>query len=699
MIEWGIRYQKLAKMIAFDTISKANPHGYHGRFVVKEINKFLKEFLWSSGEVSKGGAKVAWKIVCKPNTHGGLGLKDLGMEKMSSGANNGAKPLKSILKITRPKGAAGDTIDAAGAGKTKKDGVGIQPFKVRRKVSIAPDGTEHVFTYVQTESSDHVCSSVQMNEVHQVAMPIEDVNEANKSTSSLIMFLSLYIRKEFNSPCNEGIKSFANLFNDMGGVMDSNEASKKLNFRSFVNEEKVENSDIVLPRDAIDKVKNKYENSLVGYFIGKSLAFPIVQNYVNNTWGKFGLQKLMRNDDGIFLFKFADKRGMEQVLVCIKVPLVAYSEDGLSLIATQIGKPLMLDAFTSTMCVEAWGRISFARALVEISSDTDLKKEVIMAVPNEDGTSYTREVISVEYEWQPPSDGFTEVERKKNKGKKADEQPRARHIDGIRLTKPKPNFYWQKTGTNKSGADLVNKGPTDANSSINKVNGPSTSNSFDILNNVDEGDACCVSSYMGNEEVDQAVGHATISKHTSPTWNEDFESDDEVDEGKLLTQDMILRWGSYDDMMVCILCKQNTESHDLCSSMFVHSGIWSNMLIMMDWNVPNFGWNEIVERLTAMPCKRSIGSNIRRLCLETRIMGLRVKKSSAVSSVAAKWNIISRIHKEVSSLGRKVIRVLKCLAKPSILFRNSYGCLALSISILMGYGGEPTVMMPVLTVL
>ncbi|GJT32310.1 ATP-dependent DNA helicase PIF1-like protein [Tanacetum coccineum] len=35
---------------------------------------------------------------------------------------------------------------------------------------------------------------------------------------------------------------------------------------------------------------------------------------------------------------------------------------------------------------------------------------------------------------------------------------------------------------------------------------------------------------MGNQEVDQAVGHATVSKHTSPTWNEDFESDDEVDE-------------------------------------------------------------------------------------------------------------------------------------------------------------------------
>ncbi|GJZ71296.1 hypothetical protein Tco_0635147 [Tanacetum coccineum] len=471
---------------------------------------------------------------------------------------------------------------SSGAGKTKKDGVGIQPFKVRRKVSIAPDGTEHVFTYVQTESCDQVCRNSASR--YKWKSNVADADFVRFSVGESCL-------------CSLVMRAFPKTVPNLFDANDdpSHVPSKKLNFWSFVNEEKVENYDIVLPRDAIDKVKNKYENSLVGYFIGKSLAFPIVQNYVNNTWGKFGLQKLMRNDDGIFLFKFSDKRGMEQVLergpwlihntplilnkwtpslplrkdevtkvpVWVKlhkVPLVAYSEDGLSPIATQIGKPLMLDAFTSTMCVEAWGRISFARALVEISSDTDLKKEVIMAVPNEDGTSYTREVISVEYEWQPPrcadcknfghsddkcpkivrepvtcttpvmnSDGFTEVERKKNKGKKADQQPRARHIDGIRLTKPKPNFYWQKTGTNKSGADLVNKGPTDANSSINKVNGPSTSNSFDILNNVDEGDACCVSSSMGNQEVDQAVGHATISKHTSPTWNEDFESDDEVD--------------------------------------------------------------------------------------------------------------------------------------------------------------------------
>nr|GEU87517.1 hypothetical protein [Tanacetum cinerariifolium] len=54
---------------------------------------------------------------------------------------------------------------------------------------------------------------------------------------------------------------------------------------------------------------------------------------------------------------------------------------GLSLIATQIGNPIMLDAFTSAMCVEAWGQISFARALIEVSANKELKPEVTMSIP------------------------------------------------------------------------------------------------------------------------------------------------------------------------------------------------------------------------------------------------------------------------------------------------------------------------------
>ncbi|GJU72077.1 hypothetical protein Tco_1263482 [Tanacetum coccineum] len=195
-------------------------------------------------------------------------------------------------------------------------------------------------------------------------------------------------------------------------VVSATENPKRVNFRALFNTETREDSDFVLPLECIKAVKHKFKKSLVGYFVGKSVAFTLVKNYVTNTWGKFGFQKVMKVDDGFFFFKFASINDVEQVLeqgpwlirntplilqkwkpnisltkdkvtkvpVWVKmhrVPTVAYSEDGLSLIGSQIGKPIMLDAFTSAMCVDPWGRIGFARALIE-------------------------ERIRVEYEWKPP---------------------------------------------------------------------------------------------------------------------------------------------------------------------------------------------------------------------------------------------------------------------------------------------------------
>ncbi|GJW82457.1 trichome birefringence-like protein 3, partial [Tanacetum coccineum] len=159
-----------------------------------------------------------------------------------------------------------------------------------------------------------------------------------------------------------------------------------------------------------------------------------------------------------------------------KVPVVAYSEDGLSLIATQIGNPIMLDAFTSAMCVDAWGRIRYARALIEVSADKELKKEVTMAVPNIDDevVSHTLEKIKVEYKWKPPyclechmfghaadqcpkhvhekpkptvessDDGFTTVVNKRSRGKGANSQRTNKgSFLKVRVNNPNKNFVYQ----------------------------------------------------------------------------------------------------------------------------------------------------------------------------------------------------------------------------------------------------------------
>nr|GEZ51992.1 hypothetical protein [Tanacetum cinerariifolium] len=210
-----------------------------------------------------------------------------------------------------------------------------------------------------------------------------DVHEPNSvgvnKTSNACNSPSITLLEKLSSP---GKGSFVN-------VLSGSKPSPKINFRVLINEEKVENSDFVLPIENVIAAKDKFANSLVGSFIGKRVAFPIVKNYVTNTWAMFGFQNVIKDDEDVYYFKFTSARGLEQVIkqgpwlirnqplmltkwtpnlnidkdsvskvpVWVKihkVPVVAYSEDGLSLIGTQLGKPIMLDAFTSSMCAEPW---------------------------------------------------------------------------------------------------------------------------------------------------------------------------------------------------------------------------------------------------------------------------------------------------------------------------------------------------------
>ncbi|GKA49544.1 ethylene-responsive transcription factor ERF105-like protein [Tanacetum coccineum] len=88
---------------------------------------------------------------------------------------------------------------------------------------------------------------------------------------------------------------------------------------------------------------------------------------------------------------------------------------------------------------------------------------------------------------------------------------------GEGLDKPKPNFYWQKKGTIRRGADMDS-------TAKNKVKGPSTSNSFDALNTLNVEDECGTSSSRANQVEDQEA-RPKVSQ-----LNDHVESDEEVDE-------------------------------------------------------------------------------------------------------------------------------------------------------------------------
>ncbi|GJU79793.1 zinc knuckle CX2CX4HX4C containing protein [Tanacetum coccineum] len=115
----------------------------------------------------------------------------------------------------------------------------------------------------------------------------------------------------------------------------------------------------------------------------------------------------------IFLNKWSPyvsllKEELSRVPVWVKfhdVSMVAYTLDGLSLIAFKIGNPMMLDSYINSMCLELCGRCDYARILIEIDACNGFSDNLIMAVLNLVGSRYTKEIIRVEYEWEPPRCG------------------------------------------------------------------------------------------------------------------------------------------------------------------------------------------------------------------------------------------------------------------------------------------------------
>ncbi|XP_021975506.1 uncharacterized protein LOC110870633 [Helianthus annuus] len=324
----------------------------------------------------------------------------------------------------------------------------------------------------------------------------------------------------------------------------STQPTQKVNFRFLENSKAVEGveADVTIPIASVKQVQDRFQNVLFGYFLGKRLAFPVVDYFVSHRWDKYGLQKCMMNGKGFFFFKFTTKEGMEQVLqdgpwlirnipiflkhwspntelkkeelkkipVWVKmhdVPLATYTEDGLSLIASKVGTPKVLDNETTKMCLDSWGRSSYARAIVELDAEKDLKNNVTVAIPNVEDGGFIKSIIRVEYEWKPPrcdscnvfghgaEDCPTYVLKKPDKDVNAKDNgedqgfkngnTRRKGAKNQFNVKDRQRFiYWPKKPT-----ETIEKQPEKVDAVKPKSANRSqihTSNAFDALNDVDE---------------------------------------------------------------------------------------------------------------------------------------------------------------------------------------------------------------------
>nr|KAJ0200618.1 hypothetical protein LSAT_V11C600298590 [Lactuca sativa] len=210
--------------------------------------------------------------------------------------------------------------------------------------------------------------------------------------------------------------------------------SKPISLNYINNFEILEDDHILIPNEIMEKGSVPFEKTLYGYFVGKRLAFPLVKERLEDLWKEHGICDIFINHDDMFFFKFENTKGMNYVLqkgiwkingiplflrkwdpdVFIEkpthdrvpvwvnifgIPLQLFNKDGLSLIASKLGKPLEVDSYTSTMCERATGRAVFARILIEMSANAPWAKEIkIKAITAKGATSTS---LRVEYSWLP----------------------------------------------------------------------------------------------------------------------------------------------------------------------------------------------------------------------------------------------------------------------------------------------------------
>ncbi|GJU39274.1 hypothetical protein Tco_1192231 [Tanacetum coccineum] len=180
-----------------------------------------------------------------------------------------------------------------------------------------------------------------------------DDGEVNRSITEPVETL---IANQSTIPITKCSSTFA-------AVLHNKAPKKVVKISELKNEEIVDGAAVAIPLDAVEEVSSRFENTLYGYFIGKRLAFRLVENYVKNTWSKYGLKRIQLHDE-FFLFQFDTKEGMEGVL-----------ESGPS---------------------------TYARALIEVKADSELKDSIVIAILIGKDKGHTLATIDIEYEWKPP---------------------------------------------------------------------------------------------------------------------------------------------------------------------------------------------------------------------------------------------------------------------------------------------------------
>ncbi|GKC34860.1 hypothetical protein Tco_1047244 [Tanacetum coccineum] len=139
---------------------------------------------------------------------------------------------------------------------------------------------------------------------------------------------------------------------------------------------------IFISMEDIKKGSEPYALQLYGYFMGTSMDYRVVNVNLSRMWRAYGIIDMTKTSAGLFYFKFNNKKGMKAVSekpntipiwVCVYgIPLELCNGNGIGIIMSGVGKPMLMDKLTRERCLKKSGKLDVARVLVEVSTSDAL---------------------------------------------------------------------------------------------------------------------------------------------------------------------------------------------------------------------------------------------------------------------------------------------------------------------------------------
>ncbi|GJS54245.1 putative reverse transcriptase domain-containing protein [Tanacetum coccineum] len=237
--------------------------------------------------------------------------------------------------------------------------------------------TQEVGSVLSTPTLDeHVVGAGNNNDLNVGQTPVSVTIDLNKGTYYANLFTSESSRKSVN---------FCTLITTTGNGID-----------------------VVVPVEPIRAISQWFVNTACVFFLGKRVAYPFSSidaldaMHENGPWFiRNNLRVLKKWNPNVNLLK----EDVGNVPVWVKLhglPVIAFNKDGLSVIASKLSTPLMLNSYTSNMFIQSWGRSCYARALIEVQADVELKDNIVVAMPKLVGEGFYTCNVRVEYEWKTP---------------------------------------------------------------------------------------------------------------------------------------------------------------------------------------------------------------------------------------------------------------------------------------------------------